>query len=322
MTRLPEDWYKFLESWSNELHSKLDRVSFLIGDAHRPSEGSYREQMLRQLLRRVLPDRFRVSTGFIYGWDAPPSRQLDIIIWDATRSGALLEEDEFVIVTEDAVEAIIEVKTTLDRAELRDALDLLHPIRFMSWRFADRPTHIQGLSQQVPEVPIRTIVGFRNDLPTVRKTPATACFEEVANFYRGLYGADAEKMLVQGRGGLRWINLIDAICVSDCLQIEQASLTLEARKASLPGLVAYDFGSHTKRSQMAIGCHCLFLAHLLNNRISPLESAPGKVQEFDLPPAEPAICVFGGNGDSGPIKTRGRRFEDSKSIWIADPPLW
>src|SRR5690242_6571642 len=61
-------WHDFLNSWGRELQSKLDRVSHLLGDVHRPSEGSYREILFRQLLRRVLPGRFRVSTGFVVGW--------------------------------------------------------------------------------------------------------------------------------------------------------------------------------------------------------------------------------------------------------------
>jgi hypothetical protein len=84
-------------SWSRELLSATDRIHYLITERHQPTQGGYREALLRRLLRRVLPDRFRVSTGFIYRWDEQPSRQLDIVIWDAQNHSALLEEGEFII---------------------------------------------------------------------------------------------------------------------------------------------------------------------------------------------------------------------------------
>jgi len=125
MTTVPNDnWFRLLASWSKELLSATDRIHYLIGNRHQPTKGSYREALLRRLLRRVLPDRFRVSTGFIYRWNKPPSRQIDVLIWDAQQHSALLEEGELAILTDDAVAAIIEVKSTLDADELRDALDL------------------------------------------------------------------------------------------------------------------------------------------------------------------------------------------------------
>src|SRR5713101_3761761 len=80
MTTVPNDnWFRLLASWSKELLSATDRIHYLIGNRHQPTKGSYREALLRRLLRRVLPDRFRVSTGFIYRWNKPPSRQILIV---------------------------------------------------------------------------------------------------------------------------------------------------------------------------------------------------------------------------------------------------
>src|SRR5713101_7162440 len=128
MTTVPNDnWFRLLASWSKELLSATDRIHYLIGNRHQPAKGSYREALLRRLLRRVLPDRFRVSTGFIYRWADDPSRQLDVLVWDAQRYSALLEEGELAILTPESVAAIIEVKSVFSTSELRDGFELLSP---------------------------------------------------------------------------------------------------------------------------------------------------------------------------------------------------
>ncbi len=98
-------------------------------------------------MRRVLPRTFRVSTGFIFGWNAPPSKQLDVIVWRTDQGVPLIEEDEFVVLEAEHVDAIIEVKTRATRAELQSAFRLLHPSEYVFWRFANPPDHIKNVIQ-------------------------------------------------------------------------------------------------------------------------------------------------------------------------------
>ncbi|MGQ7937686.1 DUF6602 domain-containing protein [Paraburkholderia sp. D1E] len=99
----------YLSSFSDELLAKSRRIDNLIN--HTGTVGSYREELIRALLRQVLPTRYQVSTGFIE--NSP--RQLDVIVWDAKRYAPLFREQDVVVVPEPAVRAIIEVKTTLNR---------------------------------------------------------------------------------------------------------------------------------------------------------------------------------------------------------------
>src|SRR3712207_6407155 len=82
------------------LGSKINILSKLIGSAHEPSVGSYKERFLAHAIQDFIPQKYSVGTGFILfpkRYDAssdPPtstifnaltseiSNQLDVIIYD------------------------------------------------------------------------------------------------------------------------------------------------------------------------------------------------------------------------------------------------
>jgi hypothetical protein len=109
----------FLRSFAAELVTKSRRIDSLI--RHSGTKGSYRETLLRSMLKRLLPARYHVDTGFIE--DCP--RQLDVIIWDGGNFPALFREADVVVVSRASVRAVIEVKTTLEASSLREALDII-----------------------------------------------------------------------------------------------------------------------------------------------------------------------------------------------------
>jgi hypothetical protein len=110
----------YLSRFSDELLSKSAQVDFLI--RHSGTVGSFREELFRGFLRKVLPGKFQVNTGFIE--DCP--RQLDVIVWDGFNYAPLFRENEVVVVPRDSVRAIVEVKTTLGTNELDEALEILY----------------------------------------------------------------------------------------------------------------------------------------------------------------------------------------------------
>jgi len=97
------------------------------------------------------------------------TRQLDVLIWDAQKYSALLEEGELAILSADSVAAIIEVKSTLNGTELRDALALLSPRWWINWRHTSESSRT-GLIQQVPDVPFRAVFAFSDEHVGVRGT--------------------------------------------------------------------------------------------------------------------------------------------------------
>ncbi|MCQ9136844.1 DUF6602 domain-containing protein, partial [Streptomyces hilarionis] len=73
--RAREKQRKFSATIAGELASLSQRVRFIID--HGPTVGTYRENLLQSLLRKHLPERYHVATGFIFGL----SRQIDILIY-------------------------------------------------------------------------------------------------------------------------------------------------------------------------------------------------------------------------------------------------
>lgn len=94
----------FAGTFASELSHLSERIRLLV--QHPTSVGTYRETLLQTLLRRNLPERYHVGTGFIYGCQ----RQVDILIYDRVDYAPLFREGDLVVVPPQAVRAAIEVK--------------------------------------------------------------------------------------------------------------------------------------------------------------------------------------------------------------------
>lgn len=103
------DLKKYWQSITQELDAVKNRVRYLIGDRHWPTEGGYKEVALRNVIRRHLPDNFQVCSGFVVA-ENNVSSQIDLLIID-NLAFTLFKEGDLVIVTPSAVSGIVEVKT-------------------------------------------------------------------------------------------------------------------------------------------------------------------------------------------------------------------
>jgi len=114
----------FASTFAHELKALSERVRSLI--SHTGSVGTYRENLLQTLLRKSLPERYHVATGFIHGC----SRQLDILIYDRIDYAPMFREGDLVVVPRESVRAVIEVKTDLTAAAIRRSLSLLNEVAY------------------------------------------------------------------------------------------------------------------------------------------------------------------------------------------------
>jgi len=85
---------------------------------HSGERGRAVEEILREFLRRHLPGRYAVGTGFLVAPEGTESRQCDIIIYDRLDTPILLGAGDIVMVPTDCALAVIEVKSALSRQEL------------------------------------------------------------------------------------------------------------------------------------------------------------------------------------------------------------
>jgi len=125
---MPGNARLFQESITQELDSIKNRVRNLIGNAHWGEEGRYKEVVLKNILRKFLPNNLSVATGFILKAtgdnddDNVLSSQLDIIIYENTKP-VLFSEGDFIITTISNVRGIIEVKSRITEHSIRSVID-------------------------------------------------------------------------------------------------------------------------------------------------------------------------------------------------------
>jgi len=111
----------YFKSLSLEFTALKDRVRNFIDDAHWPTDGGWKETVLRTILSRSLPQDILIGQGFIVTpeWK---STQIDILLYSAS-APVLFRDGNLVIVQPSAVRGVIEVKTRLTVQGLRDAVN-------------------------------------------------------------------------------------------------------------------------------------------------------------------------------------------------------
>lgn len=105
---------------TKELLAVTHKVRNLIN--HWGEDGRYKEAVLKNVLRRFLPEQFVIGSGFVVKptkirGEHESSRQIDLIIYNSA-SPVLFKEGDFVILTPDGVRAIVEVKNNLENQNL------------------------------------------------------------------------------------------------------------------------------------------------------------------------------------------------------------
>lgn len=110
---------------------RLEREFFSSLTSHRGEIGRLNETHLVRMLRRYLPPKFGIGTGFIVsgGETADQSAQCDIIIYDAINNAPFYYSEAWQVYPVEMVYGVIEVKTRIDTTELIDAFEKCARIR-------------------------------------------------------------------------------------------------------------------------------------------------------------------------------------------------
>lgn len=96
---------------------------------HRGERGRIAEEIIKNVLAKILPKRFSIGTGVVFSANKEASSQTDIVIYDNFYNSPLLSEFGSCMFPVETVFATIEVKSTLDKAELRDSMDAIMKMR-------------------------------------------------------------------------------------------------------------------------------------------------------------------------------------------------
>jgi len=119
---------EYLESWSEELTAKANRVRQLIGNKHWLTDGHHKEVIVREFLCRYLPTTLEIGSGFIK-YPKGCSTEIDVLISDYSRHPAFFNEGGIQILPPSSVVAYIEMKSTYKPAVLTKALKAISKIQ-------------------------------------------------------------------------------------------------------------------------------------------------------------------------------------------------
>lgn len=118
------DAKKFQKSINQELFLVKDRVRALIGSSHWGEDGRHKESVLKNVIKRFLPNNISIGTGFVIskqGDEFKQTSQIDIILYD-NNYPVLFFEGDFIITTPKNVVGIIEVKTEIQNSKFNEII--------------------------------------------------------------------------------------------------------------------------------------------------------------------------------------------------------
>jgi len=147
---------KHYKGLTDRMLSELETISDQM--SHPGEKGRNNEFVLREFLERNLAKRYTVSTGKVVSVGGHESGQVDLIVHDRLNTPALVEAHAWRLVPIESVFAVVAVKTTLDKGELRDGLKSVESVRALPRRAAilRLPTGVA----QIPESQLLRPRGF------------------------------------------------------------------------------------------------------------------------------------------------------------------
>jgi hypothetical protein len=140
---MPIDINGYLRSITAELMAQKNRVRHFIQLQHLPTDGAWKEAVLRAMISRTLPSRYAVASGFVIT-EQEASSQIDVLIYDTTIP-VLYKGGDLVFVQPSACAAVIEVKSSLDATDFREATDKLADVCALIHQYERDSTLFSGI---------------------------------------------------------------------------------------------------------------------------------------------------------------------------------
>ncbi len=153
-----------MEGTIRQLRTDADYFSRLT--AHPGEKGRLNESHLVRTMRRYLPEKFGLGTGFIVsgGDSISESRQCDIIIYDRANNVPFYASDAWQIFPIEMVYGVIEVKTTLNKVAIKDAFEKCVRLREMSGGDAKPNKAYVRQAPVTPRAPVQHL-RYKSGLP-------------------------------------------------------------------------------------------------------------------------------------------------------------
>jgi hypothetical protein len=132
MARRPNQHLTYLRML--QLIADQSRQEIKVLMPHLGERGRLAEEIIKNILARILPKRFSIGTGVVIAANGDCSPQIDIVIYDNFHNAPLLSEFGACLFPVEIVHATIEVKSLLTKAEFRKSLAAIRTLRSLGSR--------------------------------------------------------------------------------------------------------------------------------------------------------------------------------------------
>ena len=116
-----------LEDISKKLKIDFEGITKQI--EHNGVKGSAREDLLKDYLKKLLPEKYSITSGIIIDNNQNQSKQQDFIIHDAFNCPSFFKTESNSILPIESVYATIEIKSTLDYSTLEQSVKNIESVR-------------------------------------------------------------------------------------------------------------------------------------------------------------------------------------------------
>jgi hypothetical protein len=137
MNRRIPDYKKYIRQKIEILKQEAKLIKPLV-TAHPPTVGAFYEMILRKFLKDFVPNKYKISTGFVV--DIEPnnlSRQIDILIYENDTFPPIYQHEDLVIVESSAVYAAIEVKGQINSGAITLAKENMETFKKVTYPFTN-----------------------------------------------------------------------------------------------------------------------------------------------------------------------------------------
>ena len=122
------DFYRYLK---DELLAKSGALRSLTQQSK--VKGDYTEALVRDFIRRIIPQKFRVGHGIVYNPKTEQSsKECDVIVYDISEAAPLFESQDLVIVDSNQVRIVMQVKSTIDSNTMKEAITNIEAAKTLS----------------------------------------------------------------------------------------------------------------------------------------------------------------------------------------------
>lgn len=116
-----------IESLAKKLATDYKDVTQKV--EHMGLRGAAREDVLKDVIRQLIPEKYRVGSGLIVDVDNTQSRQQDLFIFDAFNSPIFMRTESSSVIPVESVYATIEVKSTLTKTTLKQSIENIQSVK-------------------------------------------------------------------------------------------------------------------------------------------------------------------------------------------------